>query len=41
VARLAEALEPEYADALRRIEVDGVAVRDFAEEKGIRRNAGA
>ncbi len=35
VARLAETLKPEYADALRRIEVDGVAVKDFAEERGI------
>jgi len=35
VARLAETLKPEYADALRRIEVDGVAVKDFAEEQGI------
>ena len=35
VARLAETLKPEYADALRRIEVDGVAVKDFAEETGI------
>ena len=35
VARLAETLKPEYADALRRIEIDGVAVKDFAEEQGI------
>jgi RNA polymerase sigma factor (sigma-70 family) len=35
VARLAETLKPEYADALRRIELDGVAVKDFAEERGI------
>jgi RNA polymerase sigma-70 factor (ECF subfamily) len=35
VARLAETLKPEYAEALRRIEVDGVAVKDFAEEQGI------
>lgn len=35
VGRLAETLKPEYADALRRIEVDGVAVKDFAEESGI------
>ncbi len=35
VARLAETLKPEYADALRRIEVDGIAVKAFAEERGI------
>jgi DNA-directed RNA polymerase specialized sigma24 family protein len=30
-----QALKPEYADALRRVELDGVAVKDFAEEAGI------
>ena len=35
VARLAETLKPEYAEALRRIEVDGVSVKEFAEERGI------
>ncbi|HEU4334786.1 MAG TPA: RNA polymerase sigma factor [Candidatus Eisenbacteria bacterium] len=35
VGRLAEALKPEYAEALRRIEVDGVAVKDYATEAGI------
>lgn len=35
VARLAGTLKPEYADALRRIEVDGLAVKAFAEETGI------
>ena len=35
VARLAETLKPEYATALRRIELDGVAVKDFAAEAGI------
>lgn len=35
VARLASTLKPEYADALRRIEVDDVAVKDFAAEAGI------
>lgn len=35
VARLADTLKPEYADALRRIEVDGLSVEDFAEEKSI------
>jgi RNA polymerase sigma-70 factor (ECF subfamily) len=28
-------LKPEYADALRRIEVDGVAVKDYADTLGI------
>jgi RNA polymerase sigma-70 factor (ECF subfamily) len=35
VARLAETLKPEYAEALRRIEVDDVAVKDFAAEAGL------
>lgn len=35
VGRLAAALKPEYAEALRRIEVDGVAVKDYAAEAGI------
>lgn len=35
VAGLAGTLKPEYAEALRRIEVDGVAVKDFAVEAGI------
>lgn len=35
VTRLAETLKPEYADALRRVEIDGVAVKDFAEEQNI------
>jgi len=35
VNRLAVALKPEYAEALRRIEVDGVSVKDFAAEVGI------
>jgi RNA polymerase sigma factor (sigma-70 family) len=35
VARLAGTLKPEYAEALRRIEVDGVAVKDYATEAGI------
>ena len=35
VAELAGTLKPEYADALRRIEVDGVAVKDYAEAAGI------
>jgi RNA polymerase sigma-70 factor (ECF subfamily) len=35
VALLAETLKPEYADALRRIEIDGVAVKDYAAERAI------
>ncbi len=35
VAELTETLKPEYADALRRIEIDGVAVKDYAGEAGI------
>jgi RNA polymerase sigma factor (sigma-70 family) len=35
VAALADTLKPEYADALRRIEVDGVPVKDYAAEAGI------
>jgi len=35
VLRIAESLKPEYADALRRIEVEDAAVHAFAEERGI------
>ena len=35
VARLAGTLKPEYAEALTRIDVDGVAVKDYAGEAGI------
>lgn len=35
VAQLAATLKPEYAEALKRIELDGVAVKDFASESGI------
>jgi RNA polymerase sigma-70 factor (ECF subfamily) len=35
VSRLADTLKPEYADALRRIEIDGVSVKDYAESSGI------
>lgn len=35
VSRLAETLKPEYADALKRVELDEVSVADFAEERGI------
>lgn len=38
VAQLADTLKPEYAAALRRIEVDGVSVKDFASEAGITSN---
>ena len=35
VSRLADTLKPEYAEALRRIEVEGVAVKDYADAAGI------
>jgi RNA polymerase sigma-70 factor (ECF subfamily) len=35
VAELADTLKPEYAAALRRIEIDGVSVKDYADEAGI------
>jgi RNA polymerase sigma factor (sigma-70 family) len=35
VQRLAETLKPEYAAALKRIEVDGLSVKDYASEAGI------
>jgi RNA polymerase sigma factor (sigma-70 family) len=38
VAQLAETLKPEYAAALKRVEVDGVSVKDYAEETGISSN---
>src|SRR5262249_5101633 len=38
VKRLADTLRPEYADILRRVEVDGVSVQDFARESGISAN---
>lgn len=41
VARLADNLKPEYADALRRIEVEGVSVKDYAVEAGITSNNAA
>ena len=41
VARLADTLKPEYADALKRIEVDGLSMADFADEKGISKNNAA
>lgn len=41
VARLADNLKPEYSEALRRIEVDGLAVKDYAAEVGITSNNAA
>lgn len=38
VARLAVTLQPEYAEALRRVELDGVSVKDYAAEAGITSN---
>lgn len=35
VTRLAGTLKPEYAEALERIEVQGLSVKEFAEERGI------
>lgn len=35
VLALADTLKPEYADALRRIELDQVAVKDYADANGI------
>jgi RNA polymerase sigma-70 factor (ECF subfamily) len=35
IAELAETLSPTHAEALKRVEVDGVAVKDFAAEAGI------
>jgi RNA polymerase sigma-70 factor (ECF subfamily) len=41
VGTLAGTLKPEYAEALRRVEVDGVAVKDYASEVGITSNNAA
>jgi len=38
VAQLADTLKPEYASALKRIEVDGLSVKDYADEAGISSN---
>jgi RNA polymerase sigma-70 factor (ECF subfamily) len=35
VSRLARTLKPEYADALRAVEIDGIPVKDFAAAKGL------
>lgn len=41
VARLAATLKDEYAQALRRVELDGVSVQEFAREAGISSNNAA
>lgn len=41
IARLAQTLKPEYAEALQSIEVEGVPVKTFAEERGISSNNAA
>jgi RNA polymerase sigma-70 factor (ECF subfamily) len=38
VVTLSSTLKPEYADALRRVDVDGVPVREYAAEAGITPN---
>jgi RNA polymerase sigma-70 factor (ECF subfamily) len=38
VAQLADTLKPEYAAALKRVEVDGVSVKEYADEAGISSN---
>ncbi len=38
VTQLAGTLKPEYADALQRIDIDGVAVKDYADAAGISAN---
>ena len=38
VAQLADTLKPEYATALRRVEIDGLSVKDYADEVGISAN---
>jgi RNA polymerase sigma-70 factor (ECF subfamily) len=38
VSRLAEGLKPEYAEALRRVDVEGLPVQAFAAEAGITAN---
>jgi RNA polymerase sigma factor (sigma-70 family) len=41
VRTLADTLKPEYAAALKRIDVDGISVRDYADETGIAANNAA
>lgn len=38
VRKLADTLKPEYAEAIRRVEVDGVPVKEWAAEAGITPN---
>ena len=38
VERLSQTLKPEYAEALRRIDVEGTSVQDFAAQAGITAN---
>jgi RNA polymerase sigma-70 factor (ECF subfamily) len=38
VAQIADTLKPEYATALKRVDVDGVSVKDYADEAGITSN---
>lgn len=38
VAQLADTLKPDYAAALRRVEIDGLSVKDYAQEAGISSN---
>jgi len=41
VGHLAATMRPEYAEALRRVEIDGIAVKDYAREAGITGNNAA
>lgn len=41
VGELANTLKPEYAEALRRVEIDGVPVKDYAAEAGVTSNNAA
>jgi RNA polymerase sigma factor (sigma-70 family) len=41
VGELTATLKPEYAEALRRVEIDGLAVKDYAGEVGISSNNAA
>ncbi len=41
VKKLSETLKPEYAEALHRVEVEGVAVKDYAQQAGISANNAA
>jgi RNA polymerase sigma factor (sigma-70 family) len=39
--RLADGLKPEYADALRRVEIEGASIKTFAAERGISKSNAA